>query len=267
MCWGGKAALCRQAYNWNGQMYQRQYGPLTQPNHPRRTPKLIQLLMLEYGDIKENSPQKPHFRIFRKQVRHKWFCQIWFQVQKSKSAEGQQLRRLPRARAPLPPKNPLLIFLKTWEKMQADASGMTVPSRQQTVLFCALPTRRQRTVQNLPQLPPSLRISTDRTSPCLPAQMRKRLSSPQDFAQPEDCVELPHAKFFTLNTSALSNPDSLTLSLTSDTLLTDPKSLGILISDSLINSVFVQTQHLPTYASAYQDLTHQWNLHSVICRH
>src|SRR5882672_2792606 len=62
-------------------------------------------------------------------------------------------------------------------------------------------------------------------------------------------MELPHAKFITLNASTLSNPHSLTLSLTSDTLhdmilksLVDSGS-----SNSFIDSVFVQTQHLPTY--------------------
>jgi len=34
----------------------------------------------------------------------------------------------------------------------------------------------------------------------------------------EDCIELLHVKTLTLNTSTLSNPHSLTLSLTSDTL-------------------------------------------------
>src|SRR5882724_1879388 len=53
----------------------------------------------------------------------------------------------------------------------------------------------------------------------------------------------------TLNASALSNPDSLTLFLTSDTLpdmvlksLVDSGS-----SNSFIDSAFVQTQHLPAY--------------------
>src|SRR5882672_11009460 len=62
-------------------------------------------------------------------------------------------------------------------------------------------------------------------------------------------MELPHAKFITLNASTLSNPDSLTLSLTSNTLpdtilksLVDSGS-----SNSFIDSVFVQTQNLPTY--------------------
>src|SRR5882724_4827704 len=64
-----------------------------------------------------------------------------------------------------------------------------------------------------------------------------------------DCIELPHVKTLTLNASTLSNPHSLTLFLTSDTLpdivlksLVDSRS-----SDSFIDSVFVQTQHLPAY--------------------
>ena len=62
-------------------------------------------------------------------------------------------------------------------------------------------------------------------------------------------MELPCAKTLTLNASALSNPDSLTLSLTSDTLL--DMVLNSLVdsrsSDSFIDSVFIQTQHLPAY--------------------
>src|SRR5882724_860947 len=49
--------------------------------------------------------------------------------------------------------------------------------------------------------------------------MTKRLSSPRDPTQPKDCVKLPHVKPLILNTSTLSNPDSLTLSLTSNKLL------------------------------------------------
>jgi len=77
----------------------------------------------------------------------------------------------------------------------------------------------------------------------------KRLSNPRDFARPEDCAELPRAKHTTLNASALSSPESLTLALTSDSLpntilktLVDSGS-----SDSFIDTVFVQTQHLPAY--------------------
>jgi len=80
--------------------------------------------------------------------------------------------------------------------------------------------------------------------------LKKRLSSPQDSTWPEDCIELPHAKTLTLNPSALLNPHSLTLFLTYDTLpdmvlksLVDSRS-----SDSFIDSVFVQTQHLPAYS-------------------
>src|SRR6266481_2782743 len=77
----------------------------------------------------------------------------------------------------------------------------------------------------------------------------KRLSSPWDYARPEDCAELPRAETTLLGASALSNPDSFLLSLTTDTLpnvilksLMDSGS-----SDSFIDAMFVQTQHLPTY--------------------
>src|SRR5882724_10911225 len=56
-------------------------------------------------------------------------------------------------------------------------------------------------------------------------------------------------KTLTLNASTLSNPDSLTLFLTSDTLL--DMILKSLVdsgsSNSFIDSAFVQTQHLPAY--------------------
>src|SRR6266481_117535 len=77
----------------------------------------------------------------------------------------------------------------------------------------------------------------------------KRLSSPRDYARPEDCAELPRAETTLLGASTLSNPDSFLLSLTTDMLpnmilksLVDSGS-----SDSFIDAVFVQTQHLPTY--------------------
>src|SRR6266481_2385604 len=78
---------------------------------------------------------------------------------------------------------------------------------------------------------------------------KKRLSSPWDYARPEDCAELPRVETTLLGTSALSNPDSFLLSLTTDTLpnvilksLMDSGS-----SDSFIDAAFVQTQHLLTY--------------------
>src|SRR6266481_9370491 len=46
----------------------------------------------------------------------------------------------------------------------------------------------------------------------------KILSSPQDYTQPEDCAELPRVETTLLGASALSNPDSFLLSLTTDTL-------------------------------------------------
>src|SRR6266481_2524453 len=77
----------------------------------------------------------------------------------------------------------------------------------------------------------------------------KRLSSPQDYARPEDCAELPHVETTLLGASALSNPDSFLLSLTTNMLpnmilksLVDSGS-----SDSFIDAAFVQNQHLPTY--------------------
>src|SRR6266481_572190 len=77
----------------------------------------------------------------------------------------------------------------------------------------------------------------------------KRLSSPRDYARPEDCTELPRVETTLLGTSALSNPDSFLLSLTTDTLpnviLKSLMDSGL--SDSFIAAMFVQTQHLPTY--------------------
>src|SRR5882672_6429638 len=82
-----------------------------------------------------------------------------------------------------------------------------------------------------------------------PVRIWKRLSSPQDPIQLKDCVELPHVRTVTLNAATLSTPDSLTLSLTSDSLLdTVLRSLvDARSSNSFIDSVFIQTQHLPAY--------------------
>src|SRR5882724_10826618 len=62
-------------------------------------------------------------------------------------------------------------------------------------------------------------------------------------------ISTPCVKFLILNASALSNPDSLTIPLTSDTLPnTTLKSLvDSGSSDSFIDSAFVQTQHLSAY--------------------
>jgi len=77
----------------------------------------------------------------------------------------------------------------------------------------------------------------------------------------------PHAKTLTLNASTLSNPHSLTLFPD----IWHPSGYGLEVpcgsgsSDSFIDSVFVQTQHLPAYGiSTYQTLTHWWNLQFVI---
>src|SRR5882672_11227103 len=92
-----------------------------------------------------------------------------------------------------------------------------------------------KTVQSPPRLPPK--------------PEHQRPNSPRDSVLPEDCVELPRAEFLILNASTLSNPDSLTISLTSDTLLN--MTLKSLVdsgsSDSFIDSAFIQTQHLPAY--------------------
>jgi len=101
------------------------------------------------------------------------------------------------------------------------------------------------------------------------AWTRKRPEQSSRLRTNEDCVELPRAKTITLNASALSNPDSLTLSLTSDTLpdmilksLVDSGS-----SDSFIDSAFVQTQHLPAYGIHYQAPIHQRTPILSSCRH
>ena len=77
----------------------------------------------------------------------------------------------------------------------------------------------------------------------------KRLSNPRGSIRPEDCAKLPRTKAATLGASTLSDPDSLFISLTTNTLpntilrsLVDSGS-----SDSFIDSAFVHTWHLPTY--------------------
>ena len=86
------------------------------------------------------------------------------------------------------------------------------------------------------------------TSKASASDSKKDLSNPQDYAQPEDCAELPHVKIVTLSTSTLLNPDSLILSLTSNSLL----SLDLMSlvdsgsSNSFIDSAFISTNHLST---------------------
>ena len=79
------------------------------------------------------------------------------------------------------------------------------------------------------------------------------MSNPQGYARPKDCAELPHAKTVTLGASTLSNPDSLILSLSSNTLpnvsltsLVDSGSSG-----SFINSTFEDLPCLGRSSSHY----------------
>src|SRR6266481_249812 len=97
----------------------------------------------------------------------------------------------------------------------------------------------------------TVKTTQESTSLSKPSGMdlKKRLSSPRDYARPEDCTELPRAETTLLGTSALSNPDPFLLSLTTNMLpnmilksLVDSGS-----SNSFIDATFVQTQHLPTY--------------------
>src|SRR5882724_3989257 len=77
----------------------------------------------------------------------------------------------------------------------------------------------------------------------------KRISDPQDSTQLEDCIELHCASKVTLHASTLSNTNSLTLSLTTDSLPnTTLKSLvDSGSSNSLIDLAFIHTWHLPAY--------------------
>src|SRR6266481_934427 len=106
----------------------------------------------------------------------------------------------------------------------------------------------QRTVRSLPQPLQRLGFQDCTRFRAHWLRFKKLLSSPWNYTRPEDCAGLPCAKTATLNTSALSNPDSLILSLTSDTLpnmilksIVDSRS-----SDSFIDSAFIQMHHLPT---------------------
>src|SRR5882724_7473428 len=75
------------------------------------------------------------------------------------------------------------------------------------------------------------------------------MSDPQNLTHLEDCIKLHHASTVTLYTSTLSNPDSLTLSLTTNSFLN--MTLKSLVdsgsSDSFIYLAFIHTQHLLDY--------------------
>src|SRR5882724_3020413 len=75
------------------------------------------------------------------------------------------------------------------------------------------------------------------------------MSDSQNPIQLEDCIKTHCASTITLYMSTLSNPDSLTLPLTTNSLLnTTLKSLvDSGSSNSFINLEFVKTRHLPAY--------------------
>jgi len=101
---------------------------------------------------------------------------------------------------------------------------------------------------------------------------QERLSNPQNSTWPKDCIELPHANSVTFNTTALSNPDLLTLSLTSDTpadmILESLVDSGS--SDCFINSTFIQTQHVSIYGILpiwlHSIITQALNLQTISCQ-
>src|SRR5882724_1766224 len=75
------------------------------------------------------------------------------------------------------------------------------------------------------------------------------MSDTQNPVRLEDCVKTHCASTVTLYMSTLSNPNSLTLPLTTDSLLN--MTLNSLVdsgsSYSFIDSAFVKTRHLPAY--------------------
>src|SRR5882724_9139365 len=100
-----------------------------------------------------------------------------------------------------------------------------------------------------PEEPYLLPLALCPLSKHLDVAIRERMSDTQNPIGLEDCIKTHCASTITLYASTLSNPDSLTLPLTTDSLpnmilnsLVDSGS-----SDSFINSAFVKTRHLPAY--------------------
>jgi len=160
-------------------------------------------------------------------------------------------------------------FFETWERRKANSTGTSVPSWQQVLPSFVAPL--EHVTKDCPKIQlgfhQSLSVQVWSGQICVFWHRFEKTEQSLNSAQPEDCIELPHAKTLTLNASALSNPDSLTLFLTSNTLpdmvlkslwIPDLPTLSLIlvfVSDSASSSI---------WNSTYQTPTPRWNFNSVI---
>jgi len=248
-------------------MYQRRYGPPQQAEHLaglRKTHPSYQCMIL--GMKRRTLPRNLSFWILLETSLNtksdNKFQQRFFQFQ----AEQQQTLALPRARAPLLNRRspPLPTFF--W-KLGKD--GKLTPQEHQCHLdnkFCLFCGTTGHVTKDCPKY--SLASTkawvskSDQGKSVSSGTDLKKTEQSLNSAQPEDCIELPHAKTLTLNASALSK-SWLTHSFPD---IQHPSRYGLEVPCGfrifrLFHwSVFVQTQHLPSiWNSTYQTPTPRWN--------
>jgi len=159
---------------------------------------------------------------------------------------------LPRARAQLLNRRspPLQPFFETWERQKANSTGMSAPSWQQDLpFFWHHWTHRQglSKIQFSFFQIPSIQVWSGQVH-VFQHGLEKRTEQSLRLCMTWGLHWTSSCKN-SYSQHICSNPDSLTFFLTSDILpdmvlksLVDSRS-----SDSFIDSVFVQTQHLPSY--------------------
>jgi len=217
------AALHRQAYNGLAKHIK---DDMVHHNKPpsQDSENLSKLSMHNTGNEKENSPVKPSSGSSGNESEQKSDskkCDNKSEKVLPIQAEQQQLWLYPGQGSTSEQKKSTTPDLSSnLGRWKANSTGTSHCLDNHLCLFCAPLDTSPRTVQNPARLCQSPRIQVwSGQVHIFWHRLKKRLSSPQDSAQPEDCIELPHVKTLTLYTSTPLNPDSLTLFLTSNTLL------------------------------------------------
>jgi len=211
------------------QMYQRWYGPPHQSQPPLQdSQKLVQAINAWYWNKKEKSPTKPELPDLlesspkQKSDSNKFWQQVqqrFFPVQ----AERTATLALPRARAQFWQKKSTTPNLSS--KLRKD--GKLTPQECQChldnmlCLFCGTAWHITKDCQKSSSASTKAQVSKSDQD----KSMSSGTDSKKDWAvlktlhEPRIVLNSLVQKTLTLNTSTLSNPDSLTLSLTSHTLL------------------------------------------------
>jgi len=219
----GNAALCRQAYN-DLPNVSKTICPPQQATTLAGLWKLIQAINAQYWEQKENSPMKPELLDLLEISLNQSLTLTGLTTSLAKvlpiPSRRTTLRLYPGQGSTSEQKkvHHSRPFFEIQERQKANSTGMSVSSDNKLCLFCGTADTFPRTAQNpawlLPS--PSIQVWSGQVH-IFQHRLEKRLSSPWDSAQPR--IVLNSLCENSYSQCIHSNLDSLTLSLTSDTLL------------------------------------------------